>query len=259
MIQFLTTAGTLASLQRIIDQAERHIVLISPYVQLSQDIQQRLASAATRSVPTAFVYGKQRKLKAEQVQALASIPGLALGFYQDLHAKCYLSDAGLILTSMNLYQASQNNREMGVFVTPEEPLYREAYREAEQIVQHAQPAALPPSLPPGMQALFAQISGGVTASAAREPRAPYRTRPGKARQRAVQAGHCIRCGGAVKLNPNVPHCKRCYRLWKHYENGDYVENYCHDCGQEHETSANRPLCRPCFMDEPNAFQRAARL
>lgn len=256
MIEFLTTNNTLAHLERVIDQAHQQIVLISPYVQIPPGIQRRLQSAAARGVPTAFVYGKKLKLKDEQFLALGAVPGLQLGFLESLHAKCYFSDAGLILTSLNLYEASRDNWEMGVFATPDEPLYADAAAEASRIMQAA-------TLMPiqqvaqhlSTQAALKQIAGQLgSTSAVKEAASPYRSLAGRSRKSAAAKGHCIRCSDAIALNPNVPHCKKCYRSWKRFENRDYQENHCHDCGQKQPTSVAKPLCRACFPRHRAAFR-----
>ena len=244
MTSFLTTSNTIAHIERIIDEAHEAIVLISPYVQVPDEIIQRLRSAARRGVRIVFVYGKQKQLKDDQFLALGGIDTLELRFFERLHAKCYFSDAGLVLTSMNLYEASRVNREMGVFVTPDEPLYGQAISEASQILEHAE--LLPAQQVAKMvqsQMLMQQLVGA-TASKAREKPQRYRTL--RAKPPSPAGGHCIRCRTAVVLDPNKPYCLKCLRSWQRFENPDYEEACCHDCGKEHGTSMNYPVCRSCY-------------
>ena len=37
-------------------------------------------------------------------------------FNEKLHAKCYMNEDTAIITSMNLYEASEKNRELGVLI-----------------------------------------------------------------------------------------------------------------------------------------------
>ena len=62
------------------------------------------------------------------------------GFVENLHAKCYLNENTAIITSMNLYEFSQqNNDEIGIRVdSKEDPqLYREIKAEAERLLRKA--------------------------------------------------------------------------------------------------------------------------
>ncbi|MDX2413563.1 MAG: hypothetical protein QNK33_00095 [Bacteroidales bacterium] len=52
-------------------------------------------------------------------------------FHEDLHAKCYVNDNSMIITSLNLYEFSMaNNKEMGIFLVKDDPNDREVFNEA---------------------------------------------------------------------------------------------------------------------------------
>jgi phosphatidylserine/phosphatidylglycerophosphate/cardiolipin synthase-like enzyme len=62
------------------------------------------------------------------------------GFVTNLHAKCYLNETTAIVTSMNLYEFSQqNNDEMGILVTwdADRQLYQDIYAEAQRLGRNA--------------------------------------------------------------------------------------------------------------------------
>ncbi len=54
-----------------------------------------------------------------------------LKYNQDLHAKCYLNDYKMIITSLNLYEFSMNNnKEMGVLIDLNEESDKELFEDA---------------------------------------------------------------------------------------------------------------------------------
>ncbi len=153
-------------------------------------------------------------------------------FCENLHAKCYLNEGEAILTSMNLYEFSQvNNHEMGVYVTraAEPELYADILNEARRLIR-----------------ISDEIR--VTVEKVKVTEAPT-----KAEATAAAAGHCIRCGKAIALNPSAPYCPDCYRGWKRYENPDYKEAHCHICGKEHPATFTKPSCYDCYKQHRALF------
>lgn len=83
------------------------------------------------------VYGKS-ELQPAEISWLKSLTYLRTSFCKNLHAKCYMNEEMCIITSMNLYDFSQqNNNEMGILINrAEDPeLYKEAYEEAQRIIR----------------------------------------------------------------------------------------------------------------------------
>jgi len=61
-----------------------------------------------------------------------------------------------------------------------------------------------------------------------------------------EAGYCIRCKDELKKDINHPFCKSCYSEWNKFKNPDYVEKYCHICGNQNKGSFAKPVCYSCF-------------
>ena len=61
-------------------------------------------------------------------------------------------------------------------------------------------------------------------------------------------GYCIRCHAELKLNPMSPYCKKCYYEWKKFKNDEYVERYCHICGQKYAATLIKPACYQCWEE-----------
>lgn len=61
---------------------------------------------------------EKREADSSEKNWLESMPSVRTSFYADLHAKCYLNENAALLTSMNLYEASQGkNCEMGLYLS----------------------------------------------------------------------------------------------------------------------------------------------
>lgn len=137
MADFLTTADIVAETEKIIKGAKEKLTLVSPYIQMSRTLVERLQDADERGVDTTLVYGKV-DLNREQREMLGTLNGLSLYFSENLHAKCYFNETHMIIGSMNLYQFSErNNREMGLLVTfgKDRKAYKGAVEEVESIIR----------------------------------------------------------------------------------------------------------------------------
>ena len=211
MAIFLTRKGIVFHLDRIIEEANRELVLISPYIKADNETK-NLLKDKTRATTIHVIYGK-KELKPVEKSFLDSL-GIATSFVKNLHAKCYLNENEALLTSMNLYQFSQeHNDEMGILVSKKDDgeLYGAIHEQAMR---------------------WKVASSGVDTA------------------KKAGDGFCIRCQAALPANPEKPYCRRCYRNWKRYENETYGENYCHICGNEHTTTLLKPLCVACQLFVP---------
>jgi hypothetical protein len=228
MIEFVNAPGAVHRIQELIDDAEGFVILVSPFLKVAPNIIERIRCADKRGVKIAVTYGKEEKLSAEVKKLLADVENLTLRYYQDLHAKCYANEKGMVITSMNLYEFSQRNREMGVYVTSEEEVYEKAIREVRQILDNSQKKSL--SRAKRVTGLPKENGSGVRHSAPRSPK----------------QGACIRCGDARRMNPASPLCETCYGTWAFFGNEEFPERYCHACRHEANTTYAKPLCGPCY-------------
>ena len=252
MATFLNTTGVSSELDRLINNAEEFVWLISPYLQVNQRIRELLADKDRLKIDTRIVYGKS-ELSAEQRDWLSSTPSIRVSYRANLHAKCYLSEQNALLTSMNLYEFSQiNNIEMGVLVDRESdgPLYEDIRQEARRILRGSE------EHPPGPSTDTAPSRGKdqqtrpnrQTASpASSKKRQPRRSRSAKPSTptKPPKRGFCIRCRGDLEADPTKPYCPTCYKSWARYKNGNYEEKHCHLCGRSHPAMLRLPTCPSC--------------
>jgi|LakMenE01Jun11ns_1017448.scaffolds.fasta_scaffold9918404_2 hypothetical protein len=114
MAEFLNTKKIRDYIEKIIETAERELVIISPYLQIDEYLINLLKNADARGVETTLVYKEQKVNDAER-NKLKQIDNLNLLHHPNIHCKTYYNEKYLIITSMNLFDYSKrNNREMGV-------------------------------------------------------------------------------------------------------------------------------------------------
>jgi hypothetical protein len=96
------------------DEAEKELVIIVPFIKTSKLLYECLLNANQRNVETTIVYRENKLPQAERAKLIA-LSNLNLLHHPNVHAKCYMNEKYIIITSMNLYEYSEkNNREMGI-------------------------------------------------------------------------------------------------------------------------------------------------
>lgn len=137
MAKFLNTKKSVSEIEDLIRDAGQTLILISPYLKLSKDFKELLSYRNSKDKITTVIFGKVQ-LNPDEMKFLESLQFVILKYKDDLHAKCYLNDEKMIITSLNLYDFSMNNnKEMGVLIERTNPndkeLFDEAYKEVDYI------------------------------------------------------------------------------------------------------------------------------
>jgi len=238
MAKFLTTKKAVSEIEDLIKEAEDTLYLISPYLKLDKSFKELLQFRNSKVKITHIIFGKQ-ELKPEEMKFLTSLQFVNLLFKEDLHAKCYLNENKMIITSLNLYDFSMvNNREMGILIernnANDAELYDEAMKEVDFIYQTSEKF---------------EISSSKLRTTEKKQvakKVPTFASSGKA--------FCIRCKTKIRLDPMTPYCKKCYSSWKKYENPEYKEKYCHVCGKDNHSSFLKPTCYPCYKSNHDKLE-----
>jgi len=218
MAKFLTTRGTTSQIEDIINNAKKRLVLISPYVKIPGTLFQSLKDADSRKVKMTLVYGK-KELDSDVMSQLRQLDNLSLCFLENLHAKCFFNEEYMVITSLNLYDFSeQKNREMGVLISrnDDEGIFRDAESEAKRIIN-----------------LSTKYDW-------------RRSRSNHYHSRTKQKGYCVRCGTAIPYDLEKPFCHGCFLKWDEWGDPYYEEHYCHTCGKTAPTSRAKPECHSCY-------------
>jgi len=241
MAKFLNTTGVSYYLEQLINTADEKLILISPYLKINEKIKQSLEDKNRLKIEIRVVYGKN-ELQPDENNWLKSMSNIKTSFCKDLHAKCYLNENVAIITSMNLYEFSQvNNNEMGIYIekSKDPDLYKDIYDESRRLIRSSDEIVVSVEKVSSKEKQFEIIE---------------KIQRTEKKPNSKKNGHCIRCNKSIKLNPLVPYCKDCYKIWNKYGDEEYPEEFCHVCGTEKGTSMLKPTCYPCFKANKNKLE-----
>ena len=222
MAEYLRTSSIYSTLDNLIRNTKKKLYLISPYLDLSDNIQKVLKSKNAENIEIVIIYGKERKLKVHVLSFLNSLNNLKLLFVENLHAKCYLNEDTMIIASMNLFEYShQNNEEMGVLIDKEKDksIYEEACKDIKIIEKDS--------------VLIKDFS----------------------KQNKQKTGYCIRTGIEIPFNIDKPMCAEAFKSWNKFANPDYPEKYCHFSGElsKGETTISKPILSKNWKKAQSVF------
>src|SRR4028119_2100233 len=93
MLKFLDTQAISHELMSLIKEAKEKIILISPYLKVNSQIQERLKTKSKTGTlaEMVIVYGKS-ELKQTELEWIKEIDDLKIYEKNNLHAKCYLNE-----------------------------------------------------------------------------------------------------------------------------------------------------------------------
>lgn len=221
----------------LINEARQFLILVSPYLKPWQGLTMAIERARARGVAIVLILRGGDGEQEERIAAAAPLRPFLQGllFIERLHAKIYLSDQAAVLTSMNLHESSAlNTIEFAASMTRagDPDSYQQTYKMCESLIALGEQDR--------QRGAWGRSTGSV--ASVRESAPAPRKREASRRT----AGHCIRCGDDIALNPEKPLCADCYKIWSKYEDEDYEEERCHGCGRKSATSLRKPLCRSCY-------------
>lgn len=223
-------------MEDLIKNAGERLILVSPYMKLSKDFRELLTYRNSKDKITTVIFGKQ-ELKPDEMAFLQGLRFVVLKYKEHVHAKCYVNDQHMIITSLNLYEFSMaNNREMGVLIDKNDPadaqLFEDAMKEVDFISETSVRFELPMERSPSLKAPEAARSSKA------EPVA-------KGSVASKGKGYCIRTGTEIPFNVEKPLSYDAYKSWSKYSDPNYTEKYCHYSGEpaHGETSVGKPILK----------------
>jgi phosphatidylserine/phosphatidylglycerophosphate/cardiolipin synthase-like enzyme len=209
----------------IVQEAQQYVIITTPYLKLWRHAQTALSLAVRRDIKvTVIVRSENGALQDVDDLTWLLSNGIEVGAAEYLHAKIYLNEHQVMLSSMNLTEFStKNSLEIALLVLDDQAQRQVRDYVTGTLMQLAVPVSASPAEPTPQT-----VSG---------PTDDYSPR---------ELGHCIRCDQPIPPNPLKPLCDECYDVWAEYSNEEYSERYCHACGRPEEVTYARPLCRVCF-------------
>lgn len=228
MAKLLSTNGVSYHLENLIKETSKRVILISPYLQFNDRIKEELSSLNRLDKDIRIVF-RENRLQLKDNNWLEEQYGIITYECANLHAKCYINEKEAIITSMNLYQYSQqNNVEMGIYISKEEDpqLYTSTLKEVERIL----------GIGKKIRISVKEIDG--------------KAQPKKKRKKIDKGnkklnGFCIRTGEPIPFNVEKPMTYEAYKSWNKYANPQYLEKYCHFSGEPSggKTTLERPILK----------------
>lgn len=270
MATFLTGNELNAQLENLFEYADEYIILISPYIKLHERYASALqAKKDNPNLKIIVVFGKNendfsKSMKQEDFNFFKDFPNIEIRYEKRLHAKYYANESSAILTSMNLYNFSQdNNIEAGVLtnrkgilgsITSQDTLENDAAGYFQRVIDQSDLLFLKePKFESAMLGLSRRYKDSVIET---DKLSDFFNNKLKAdtyfkkdtfisKQATKQMGFCIRTGTQISFNPKLPMCDTAFQSWKKFSNNEYPEKYCHFSGEQTngETTFARPILR----------------
>ena len=246
MAEFLDTQGVSYYLKKLINNSNDKLYLISPYLQLNNQLKLSLEDRHKFSIDIIIIYGKVSDINPDDSSWLQSMPGIKLLFHKDLHAKCYFNEKEAIITSMNLYMFSQqNNVEMGIYITKDkdEELYTQIATEVDRIKRGSEHRTI------SVQKVENKPKEEIL------KKHPQEKKDANKESNKKQTGYCIRTGVPISFNIEKPMCYDAFKSWSKYNNREYPENFCHFSGEPSngETCVERPILKKNWKKAKEIF------
>ena len=286
MATFLTGNELNATLESIFESATEYLILISPYIKLHERYSSALKEKRDNpGLKMTIVFGKNeddlsRSMKVEDFNFFKEFPNIEIRYEKRLHAKYYASQDAAILTSMNLYNYSQdNNIEAGVLtvrkgllgsltnnlmtnVTGQDTLENQTADYFDRVIKQAD---LLFSKVPQYESTMLGLSKRYTKSVIETDKLSdffnnkikndnlkketFVPKPAVSHfvnhQPTNKSGFCIRTGVQIPFNQKHPMSDIAFQSWKKFSNNEYPEKYCHFSGEQTngETTFSRPILR----------------
>lgn len=282
MATFLTGNELNAQIENLFEYADEYIILISPYIKLHDRYASALkAKKDNPNLKIIVVFGKNeddfsKSMKQEDFNFFKDFPNIEIRYEKRLHAKYYANESSAILTSMNLYNFSQdNNIEAGVLtnrkgilgsITSQDTLENDAAVYFQRVIDQSDLLFLKEAK---FESTMLGLSRRYTNSIIETDKlsdffsnklkvdTSFKKDAFILEQAANQMGFCIRTGTQIPFNPKHPMCDTAFQSWKKFSNNEYPEKYCHFSGElsNGETSFSKPILKKNWTKAKETHKR----
>jgi phosphatidylserine/phosphatidylglycerophosphate/cardiolipin synthase-like enzyme len=241
MAKFLNTTGVSYHLEELMKNTKDRLILISPYLQFNERIKEHIINLNIQKRDIRIVF-RENKLQFEENNWLESQLGVRTSINKNLHAKCYINESEAIITSMNLYEFSQqHNNEMGIYLskTEDADLYSAAFEEAQRLLNISEEIRISVKK--------------VTETT--PPKTETRVKSTNSKSTNEKPGYCIRTGVAIPFDIEKPLSFESFQSWNKYGDETFPENFCHFSGEHSngETSVEFPILKKNWKKAKEMF------
>lgn len=259
MADFLTGDHLNHEIVKIISDSTDGVVLASPYMKFHDRIKRQLVNVSDNpKVEVKVIIGKsdgnfKSSIDKDSLEFVMNLPNIKLYHENRLHAKFYGNGVDFILSSMNLYDFSQNtNIEFGVKLAVGSFLDNRFEKDALKFIQEvvSQAELIYENVP-----IFEKKLLGLTKEyrgfkntinkVDRKNRGLQEEVVGIKIKEGITMGFCIRTGEPIPFNLQMPLSEKAYKTWSFYKDENFQENYCHLTGEPSNgfTSFSKPVLR----------------
>lgn len=292
MARFVAGDALNASLINLIKNADEFLYLISPYIKLHSRIEDQLKlKKGLPNLQIVVVFGKaeegqSNRISESDLALLTDFPNIEIRYKKNLHAKYYASEDGALITSLNLYDFSQNNNiEAGVWMETRKSLIgkltnwnedlapdKEAFEFFKDVISTSdllfkREPIFDSSFGMSHKILkskttiddlevFFSRSKVKVANLTRLESTDKRSKFQSVLQAKPHTGFCIRTGKEIRFDVDKPLSAEAYKSWSRYQDQLYKEKYCHFSGEasDGQTSFAHPILKKNWRKAKDLFK-----
>ena len=276
MAKFIEGTSLNHEITRVFKEAKEELLLVSPYIKLHHRYKDVLRDKLEdTNLAITVVFGKNegdlsKSLNISDLEFFINFPNIKICYEPRLHAKYYSNESIAVLTSMNLYDFSQDqNIEAGVLIEYSRfgVMGANSLDQAsnEYFTNVANKGIVIFEKIPHYESKFGglqkkYLGSEVTVNIIEErfnvylkeeitEEVPQPSNSGSKQTSQPKTkqttGYCIRTGVEIPFNPERPMSYEAYKKWALYEDENYPEKYCHFSGElsNKETSFSKPILR----------------
>lgn len=259
MAKFLGGNALNAAMDGLFQQSKKRLIIVSPYIKIHHRYLDLLKLKQDYDALRVIIIFRRdeeedlRNINKEDLDFLCTLPNIEIRWEKHLHAKYYANDKTAILTSMNLYDYSQNNNiEVGTLIkssllskmkdklagdslNAESHLYFSGVIENSQCIYKREPEYRKTLLGLNKKYLGSKTSADLLPMIRRHSKEIEKKDVNRQtlsiKSTSKRQGYCIRTGTSIPFNPKRPLSESAYRVWIQYEDEYYPENFCHFTGK----------------------------
>ena len=252
MAKFIEGTSLNNEINRIFREAQEELLLISPYIKLHHRYKKELEGKLDNpKLAITVVFGKNegdlsKSLNLNDLEFFIGFPNVKICYEPRLHAKYYSNEVTAVLSSMNLYDFSQDqNIEAGVLLeyslfginTLDQHSNEYFHKVANQSEVIFEKMPQYETKFGGLQKKY--VSSEIKVNKLEEyfkirlkeevtetPQKAATSQPVPASEPKAKSstGFCIRTGVAIPFNPERPMNYEAYKKWARYEDENYSES-----------------------------------
>ena len=212
---------------------------------------------------------KSKSLSSEDFEFFKQFANVRIYYEPRLHAKYYANQTAAVLSSMNLYEYSQNNniefgivtqREMGLDRLKEKVMgveldndawqYFKTVVKGSELLYFNEPVYESNMLGLSKKYVRSEVRIDLLTDELSKAMRVTKAKPNKpAEVESVKPttdsknGYCIRTGEQIPFDLTKPYTDKAFKSWSRYKNEDFAEKFCHFSGEpsEGKTTMAKPI------------------